>query len=71
MAAKKVAAFYESWNAMYVQMLRYQWQTAAAILGSIWFPPLYIPIQPPPKRAVVWVLRRDDLCEERQVVGGS
>jgi len=41
MAAEKVAAFYESWNAMYVQMLRYQWQTAAAILRSISFPPLY------------------------------
>jgi hypothetical protein len=43
MTAEKVVAFYESWTAMYVQMLRCQWQTGAEILRSIWFPSLYGP----------------------------
>jgi hypothetical protein len=38
MGAEKVAAFYESWNAMYVQALRIQLDVAASVLRSVWFP---------------------------------
>ena len=38
MNAEKVAAFYESWSAMYVHAFRIQLDVAASILRSMWFP---------------------------------
>jgi hypothetical protein len=38
MGAEKVAAFYESWYAMYVQVLRIQLEVAASIVRSMSFP---------------------------------
>ena len=38
MGAEKVAAFYESWYAMYVQALRIQLEVATPIVHSMWFP---------------------------------
>ena len=38
MGAEKVAAFYESWYAMYVQVLRIQLDVASPIVRSLWFP---------------------------------
>jgi hypothetical protein len=38
MAAEKVAAFYESWGAMYAEMTRMQLEIAASLLRSVWFP---------------------------------
>ena len=38
MGAEKVAAFYESWNAMWVQSWRIQQQAWSAALRAAWFP---------------------------------
>jgi hypothetical protein len=41
MTAEKIAAFHESWQAMYVQALWLQWEAATATLRSIWLPSLH------------------------------
>jgi len=38
MGTEKVGAFYESWAAMYGQMIRIQLEAAATILRFAWFP---------------------------------
>lgn len=38
MATEKVGAFYESWAAMYGQMLRIQMEAAATMVRFAWFP---------------------------------
>jgi hypothetical protein len=38
MGAEKVAAFYESWTAMYAEALRAQWQLSASLMQAMWTP---------------------------------
>ena len=41
MGTEKVAAYYESWNAMFSQSIRIQQDIVASIWRSFWFPWLY------------------------------
>jgi hypothetical protein len=63
MSAEKIAAFYESWNAMYVQALRIQLDVTASIVRSIWFPWL-------PRRAFA-SLRRADVARNALTILGK
>jgi hypothetical protein len=46
MSAEKVTAFYESWNAMFVQSWRIQQEMWSASLRAMWFPWQARPLNP-------------------------
>lgn len=62
MGAEKVAAFYESWTAMYVQTLRIQLEAAASMLRYISFPWLH-------GRPPIWVSNMDVSRKALTVLG--